>query len=155
MKYCFRRKKDMIKKPTKENVEKVIEEVTKSDLIFFLEREKPITDLNSLCDRIKELNKCIDQCKKDIDWAERKLEEVNVINISGGVWELLTEEDSKNIDNIIRKRIRSYIGQQKDLIHTCQDELDWLQMKIGMRPGVGKNMFETGSFNFDPYKDHC
>ena len=85
MKYCFRRKKDMIKKPTKENVEKAIEDFTKSDLIFFLEREKPITDLNSLCDRIKELNKCIDQCKKDIDWAERKLEEVNVINISGGV----------------------------------------------------------------------
>ena len=155
MKYCFRRKKDMFKKYTKENVEKAIEDFTKSDLIFFLEREKPITDLNSLCDRIKELNKCIDQCKKDIDWAERKLEEVNVINVSGGIWELLTEEDSKNIDNIIRKRIRSYIGQQKDLIHTCQDELDWLQMKIGMGPGVGKNMFETGSFNFDPHKDHC
>ena len=145
----------MFKKSTKENIEKVIEDFTKSDLIPFLEREKPITDLNSLCDRIKELNKCIDQCKKDIDWAERKLEEVNVINVSGGIWELLTEEDSKNIDNIIRKRIRSYIGQKKDLIHTCQDELDWLQMKIGMGPGVGKNSFETGAFNFDPHKDHC
>lgn len=145
----------MFKKYTKENTEKVIEDFTKSDFILFLEREKPITDLNSLCDRIKELNKCIDQCKKDIDWAERKLEEDGTINISGGVLEILTEEDSKNIDNIIKKRIRSYICQQKDLIHTCQDELDWLQMKIGMGPGVGKNMFETGSFNFDPYKDHC
>ena len=145
----------MFKKSTKKNVENVIEEVTKSDLIPFLEREKPITDLNSLCDRIKELNKGIDQCKKDIDWAERKLKEVSTINVSGGIWELLTEEDSKNIDNIIRKRIRSYIGQKKDLIHTCQDELDWLQMKIGMGPGVGKNRFETGTFNFDPHKDHC
>ena len=80
---------------------------------------------------------------------------VCTINVSGGVWELLTEEDSKNIDNIIRKRIRSYISQQKDLIHTCQDELDWLQMKIGMGPCVGKNRFETGVFNFDPHKDHC
>ena len=155
MKYCFRRKKDMIKKSNKENVEKVIENFTKSDLIPFLEREKPITDLNSLCDRIKELNKCIDQCKKDINWAERKLVEDSTINVSGGVWELLTEEDLKNIDNIIKKRIRSYIGQQKDLIHTCQDELDWLQMKIGIGPGVGKNRFETGAFNFDPRKDHC
>ena len=155
MKYCFSRKKNMIKKSTKENIEKVIEDFTKSDLIPFLEREKPIIDLNSLCDRIKELNKCIDQCKKDIDWAERKLGEDSTINVSGGVWELLTEEDSKNIDNIIKKRIRSYISQQKDLIHTCQDELDWLQMKIGIGPDVGNNRFKTGAFNFDPHKDHC
>ena len=138
-------------KPSQE----IIEDVVSPAPIPFLEREKPITDLNSLCDRIKALNRCIDRCKEDIDWAENKLEGDSLINASGLVWELLTEEDSKNIDNIIRKRIRSYIGQQKDLIHTCQDELDWLQMKIGMGPGVGKNMFETGSFNFDPYKNHC
>lgn len=138
-------------KPSQE----IIEDVVSPAPIPFLEREKPITDLNSLCDRIKALNRCIDRCKEDIDWAENKLEGDSLINASGLVWELLTEEDSKNIDNIIRKRIRSYIGQQKDLIHTCQDELDWLQMKIGMGPGVGKNMFETGSFNFDPHKNHC
>lgn len=144
-------KKEKIEKSSQE----IIEDVVSPAPIPFLEREKPITDLNSLCDRIKALNKCIDQCKKDIDWAERKLEEDGTINISGGVWELLTEGELKNVDDIIRKRLQSYIGQQKDLIHTCQDELDWLQMKIGMGPGVGKNMFETGSFNFDPYKDHC
>lgn len=144
-------KKEKIEKSSQE----IIEDVVSPAPIPFLEREKPITDLNSLCDRIKALNKCIDQCKKDIDWAERKLEEDGTINISGGVWELLTEGELKNVDGIIRKRLQSYIGQQKDLIHTCQDELDWLQMKIGMGPGVGKNMFETGSFNFDPYKDHC
>ena len=135
--------------------QEIIEDVVSPAPIPFLEREKPITDLNSLCDRIKALNKCIDRCKEDIDWAERKLEEDGTINISGGVWELLTEGELKNVDDIIRKRLQSYIDQQKDLIHTCQDELDWLQMKIGMGPGVGKNMFETGSFNFDPYKDHC
>lgn len=144
-------KKEKIEKSSQE----IIEDVVSPAPIPFLEREKPITDLNSLCDRIKALNKCIDQCKKDIDWAERKLEEDGTINISGGVWELLTEGELKNVDDIIRKRLQSYIGQQKDLIHTCQDELDWLQMKIGMGPGVGKNMFETGSFNFYPYKDHC
>lgn len=151
-------KKEKIEKSSQE----IIEDVVSPAPIPFLEREKPITDLNSLCDRIKTLNKCIDRCKKDIDWVEYKLREYSTTSINGGVWELLTgiwelltEEDSKNIDNIIRKRIQSYIGQQKDLIHTCQDELDWLQMKIGMGPGVGKNMFETGSFNFDPYKDHC
>lgn len=144
-------KKEKIEKSSQE----IIEDVVSPAPISFLEREKPITDLNSLCDRIKALNKCIDQCKKDIDWAERKLEEDGTINISGGVWELLTEGELKNVDDIIRKRLQSYIGQQKDLIHTCQDELDWLQMKIGMGPGVGKNMFETGSFNFYPYKDHC
>lgn len=144
-------KKEKIEKSSQE----IIEDVVSPAPIPFLEREKPITDLNSLCDRIKALNKCIDQCKKDIDWAEHKLEEDGTINISGGVWELLTEGELKNVDGIIKKRLQSYIGQQKDLIHTCQDELDWLQMKIGMGPGVGKNMFETGSFNFDPYKDHC
>lgn len=144
-------KKEKIEKSSQE----IIEDVVSPAPIPFLEREKPITDLNSLCDRIKALNKCIDRCKEDIDWAERKLEEDGTINISGGVWELLTEGELKNVDDILRKRLRSYIGQQKDLIHTCQDELDWLQMKIGIGPGVGKNMFETGSFNFDPYKDHC
>ena len=144
-------KKEKIEKSNQETIEDVVSPAP----IPFLERKEPITDLNSLCDRIKELNKCIEQCKKDIDWAERKLGEDSTINIYGGVLEILTEEDSKNIDNIVRNRIRSYIGQQKDLIHTCQDELDWLQMKIGMGPSLRKNMFEAGSFNFDPYKDHC
>lgn len=144
-------KKEKIEKLSQE----VIEDVVSPAPIPFLEREKPITDLNSLCDRVKALNNCIDKCKRNIDWAERKLEEVSTINVSGGVWELLTEEELKNVDDVIRKRLQSYIGQQKDLIHTCQDELDWLQMGVGMGPGIGKNMFETGSFNFDPYKDHC
>ena len=135
--------------------QEIIEDVVSPTPIPFLEREKPITDLNSLCDRIKALNKCIDQCKRDLDWAESKLEDGDLINVSGGVWELLTEEELKNVDDIIRKRLQSYIGQQKDLIHTCQDELDWLQMKIGLSPNLRTNMFKTGSFNFDPYKDHC
>lgn len=144
-------KKEKIEKSSQE----IIEDVVSPTPIPFLEREKPITDLNSLCDRINALNKCIDRCKEGVNWAESKLEDDDLIKVSGGVWELLTEEELKNVDDIIRKRLQSYIGQQKDLIHTCQDELDWLQMKIGMGPGVGKNMFETGSFNFDPHKDHC
>lgn len=123
--------------------------------IPFLEREKPITDLNSLCDRIKALNKCIDQSQRDLDWAESKLEDDDLINVSGGVWELLTEEETKAINGVIRYRLEVYVAHQKDLIHTCQDELDWLQMKVGMGPNLGKNMFELGSFNFDPHKDHC
>lgn len=135
--------------------QEIIEDVVSPAPIPFLEREKPITDLNSLCDRIKALNRCIDQCKEDIDWAENKLRKDGNIDNRVGVWELLTEEELKNVDDIIRKRIRSYIGQQKDLIHTCQDELDWLQMKIGMGSPVLKNKFESGDFNFDPYKYHC
>lgn len=144
-------KKEKIEKSSQE----IIEDVVSPAPIPFLEREKPITDLNSLYDRIKALNKCIDQYKENIDWAENKLKGDGLISASKVVWELLTEEDSKNIDNIIRKRIRSRIGQQKDLIHTCQDELDWLQMKIGMGSSVLKNEFESGDFNFDPHKDHC
>ena len=139
----------------KQEAEKVIEEVTKPTPIPFLERKEPITDLNSLCDRIKALNNCIDQCKKDIYWAEYKLRKDSNIDNRVGVWELLTEEELKNVDDIVRKRLQNYIGQQKDLIHTCQDELDWLQMKIGMGSPVLKNKFESGDFNFDPYKDHC
>lgn len=144
------------KKEKKEkSSQEIIEDVVSPTPIPFLEREKPITDLNSLCDRIKALNKCIDQCKKDIDWAEYKLREDSNIDNRVGVWELLTEEELKNVDDIIRKRLQSYIGHQKDLIHTCQDELDWLQMKIGMGSSVLKNKFESGDFNFDPHKDHC
>lgn len=144
-------KKEKIEKSSQE----IIEDVVSPAPIPFLEREKPITDLNSLCDRIKALNNCIDQCKKDIYWAEYKLRKDSNIDNRVGVWELLTEEELKNVDDIIRKRLQSYIGQQKDLIHTCQDELDWLQMKIGMGSPVLKNKFESGDFNFDPYKDHC
>lgn len=144
-------KKEKIEKSSQE----IIEDVVSPAPIPFLEREKPITDLNSLCDRIKALNNCIDRCKKDIDWAEYKLRKDSNIDNRVGVWELLTEEELKNVDDIIRKRLQSYIGQQKDLIHTCQDELDWLQMKIGMGSPVLKNKFESGDFNFDPHKDHC
>lgn len=135
--------------------DKVLKDLATPTPIPFLEREKPITDLNSLCYRIKELNRCIDQSKRDLDWAESKLEDDDLINVSGGVWELLTEEETKSINGVIRYRLEVYVAHQKDLIHTCQDELDWLQMKVGMGPSLGKNMFETGSFNFDPYKDHC
>ena len=135
--------------------EKVIEEVTTPTPIPFLEREKPITDLNSLCSRIGELNNCIDRCKREVNWAESKLEDDGLINVSGGVWELLTEEEIKSINDIIRHRLEVYAAHQKDLMHTCQDELDWLQMKIGMGSPVLKNKFKSGDFNFDPYKDHC
>ena len=144
-------KKEKIEKPSQE----IIEDVVSPAPIPFLERKEPITDLNSLCDRIKALNSCIDRCKKDIDWAEYKLRKDSNIDNRVGVWELLTEEELKNVDDIIRKRLQSYIGHQKDLIHTCQDELDWLQMKIGLSPNLRTNMFKTGSFNFDPHKDHC
>lgn len=144
-------KKEKIEKSSQE----IIEDVVSPAPIPFLEREKPITDLNSLCDRIKALNKCIDHCKKDVDWAESKLEDEDLIHTSGRVWEILTEEETKSINEVIRHRLEVYAAYLKDLIHTCQDELDWLQMKIGMGPGVGKNMFETGSFNFDPHKNHC
>lgn len=144
-------KKEKIEKSSQE----VIEDVVSPAPIPFLEREKPITDLNSLCDRVKALNSCIDKCKMDIDWAEYKLREDNAHYPSGGVRGILTEEELKNVGDIIRKRLQSYIGHQKDLIHTCQDELDWLQMKIGMGSSVLKNKFESGDFNFDPYKDHC
>ena len=135
--------------------QEIIEDVVSPAPIPFLERKEPITDLNSLCDRIKDLNKCIDQCKKDIQWAEYKLRKDSNVDNRVGVWELLTEEELKNVDDIIRKRLQSYIDQQKDLIHTCQDELDWLQMKVGMGSSVLKNKFESGDFNFDPHKDHC
>ena len=138
-------------KPSQE----IIEDVVSPAPIPFLERKEPITDLNSLCDRIKALNNCIDKCKEDIHWAEYKLRKDSNIDNRVGVWELLTEEELKNVDDIIRKRLQSYIDQQKDLIHTCQDELDWLQMKIGMGSSVLKNKFESGDFNFDPCKDHC
>ena len=144
-------KKEKIEKSSQE----IIEDVVSPAPIPFLEREKPITDLNSLCDRIKALNKCIDHCKKDVDWAESKLEDEDLIHTSGRVWEILTEEETKSINEVIRHRLEVYAAYLKDLIHTCQDELDWLQMKIGMGPGVGKNMFDTGSFNFDPHKNHC
>ena len=135
--------------------QEIIEDVVSPAPIPFLERKEPITDLNSLCDRIKALNSCIDQCKKDIQWVEYKLRKDSNIDNRVGVWELLTEEELKNVDDIIRKRLQSYISHQKDLIHTCQDELDWLQMKVGMGSSVLKNKFESGDFNFDPCKDHC
>ena len=135
--------------------QEIIEDVVSPAPIPFLERKEPITDLNSLYDRIKALNSCIDQCKKDMQWAEYKLRKDSNIDNRVGVWGLLTEEELKNVDDIIRKRLQSYVGHQKDLIHTCQDELDWLQMKIGIGSPVLKNKFESGDFNFDPYKDHC
>lgn len=135
--------------------QEIIEDVVSPAPIPFLERKKPITDLNSLCDRIKELNRCIDLCKRDLNWAESKLEDDDLINTSGGVWELLTEDETKSINGVIRHRLESYVAYQKELIHTCQDELDWLEMKVGLSPNLRTNMFKTGSFNFDPYKDHC
>ena len=152
MKCCFWKDKDMTEK---QETEKVFKDLATHAQIPFLEREKPITDLNSLCDRIKELNRCIDHCQEDLNWAEDKLKDDNLINVSGGVWNLLTEEETKAINGVIRYRLEVYAAHQKELIHTCQDELDWLEMKVGMGPGVGKNMFETGSFNFDPHKNHC
>ena len=70
----------MFKKSTKENVEKVIEEVTKSGLIPFLKREKPITDLESLFERIGNLKHQIDESNKFIEELEYKIENSKAVS---------------------------------------------------------------------------
>ena len=159
--------KDMFKKHNQENVEKVIEEVTKSDLIPFLKREKSITDLESLFERIGNLKHQIDKSNKFIKELEYKIEKlesgITFIDIDTKAYSSVSVCVNPSDYSIIVENFRlsliisckDKIERERDLIHTCQDELDWLQMKIGMGPGVGKNMFETGSFNFDPHKDHC
>lgn len=46
------------------------------------------------------------------------------------------------------------IGYLEELIHTCSDELEWLEMKVGTGP-FEKNMFEFGAFDFEPNKNHA
>lgn len=151
MKFWDSKDKKMIEK----EADKIIKEVVTPTPRPFLKREKSITDLNSLCDRIKELNRCIDICKRDSDWAECKLKDDDLINVSGGVWELLIEEETKSINEIIRHRLEDYVAYQKELIHTCQDELDWLEIRVGMGTPVLTNKFRSGEFDFDPNKDHA
>lgn len=156
--------KAIVEEPYQET-EKVFKEVAKPALIPFLEREKPITDLESLMLRVNNLTTQINKSNGNIKELEYKIEKlesgINFINMDTQAHSSVTVCPSDYPEIVENFRLslivscKGKIEREKDLIHTCQDELDWLQMKIGMGPNLGKNMFETGSFNFDPYKDHC
>ena len=157
-------------------LDKEVEELLKQKPRPFLERANPITDLDSLYERIKDLKTCIHDNQKKIScWNDY------ITNISDPDASWIIERDnkamqpfysysshekpfyfysshSKEIDNVVRHLLINYwknnIRYNEELIHTCEDELDWLEMKIGISPNYKKNMFDAGSFNFDPAKNH-
>ncbi len=118
----------------------------------YLAKETPITDLESFCKRVDELKACIKSCNGNIDWVSGKLKQDKVADVYGGIWDLLNDEDTKAIDEVLRKRLNAYIEQQKDLIHSCEDELDWLEMKMGVKENTGALHRD---YNFDITKDHA
>lgn len=149
----------------KENkIEEDKKEITKST-IPFLEREKSITDLDSLVERIGNLKVQIQKSKEKIQTYEYMIEKlengINGIHINtfhNSSVPLYPSDYPESIETFRLSLIESCkckIEKERDMIHTCQDELDWLEMKVGMGPSLGKNMFEARSFDFDPTKDHC
>ena len=148
-----------------QEIEKAIEEFTKPALIPFLERKRPITDLESLMERVTDLTTQIRRSNENISELEYKIEKlekgISYIHMDnkGGLSVPVSPSDYPEIVENFRLSLitscKGKIERERDLIHTCQDELDWLQMKIGTGSPVLKNKFESGDFNFDPYKDHC
>lgn len=152
------------KKVKTENVSKENTDSVNTSPIPFLEREKPITDLESLALRVELLYVQIKKSKENIlelEYKIKKLEEgISSIKIitTYDVFTLYHKDYLEIIDTWKLEIIgawKSEIQREKDLIHTCQDELDWLQMKVAIGPNIRKNRFESGDFNFDPNKDHC
>lgn len=149
----------------KENkIEEDKKEITKST-IPFLEREGSITDLKSLMLRVTNL---ITQIRKstelisDLKYQIEKLENgISYVRMDDNCRRdiPISPSDYPEVVETFRLSLiescKCKIEKERDMIHTCQDELDWLEMKVGMGPNLGKNMFETRSFDFDPTKDHC
>lgn len=149
----------------KKKKEPVEEEVSK---IPFLPRECDITDLDSLTNRVTQLKRCISDCVKEVEelrkYKKNALQEdlkFVVYNDRSNYFDYRSSSDSANkITNkkIVDAIVESYnyrIRYLEELIHTCDDELKWLEMKVGIGPHIGKSMFELGSFNFEPNKNHA
>lgn len=131
----------------------------------FLEPEEPITSLETFFKRVKQLKNGIEYSKSSIKDIEESIAALNnpdtewrmERNGYGGECFYFHSTDNREIDQKVRKMItehwNSRLAYYKDLIHTCEDELDWLESKMTTGPSF-QNRFESGSFNFDPNKDH-
>ena len=158
-------KEKKMKPDANQETEKVIEEVTKPALIPFLERRRPITDLESLMERVTDLTTQIRRSNENISELEYKIEKlekgISYIHMDnkGGLSISVSPSDHPEIVENFRLSLitscKGKIVREKNLIHTCQDELEWLETKIGTGPHLGRNRFELGSFNFNPMEDHC
>lgn len=143
-----------------------VTELVKPAKRLFLARKRDISDLETLVARIKELKNCIDDCYSAILSYSDYIEGLNEgsfrieRNSSCCKFFYYYEKDAEgNTDPELNEVIRagllkfwtSKIEEKKELIHTCEDELDWITVKI---QGLNQQL-SNGSFNFDPEKDHA
>ena len=152
-------------KPVKEEKkqDKVLEDLVKPNLPAFLPHEKPIDDIMSFCARVSALKECISDANLSIKDMNEKKERLNksefrIETNSFGTYCLYhdtsnykSEEFNKKVRDELNKIYDSNILKNQELIHTCEDELEWLSLKLN---GID-NRFKTGAYMIDPTKNHA
>ena len=127
----------------------------------FLPKTKPIKNLVDFVERVNYLRAHIE--------GERRLilsYEGNIQTLANGTWKIeknegecywcvTPDQGDEAMDNAVRELLNSYWSKRieiaKEMIHSCEDELDWLEMKMRVKPSaVGHT-----DYNFNIDKDHA
>lgn len=159
MKFWDSKDKKMIEK----EADKIIKEVVKKEGRPFIPPEKPITNLETFTARVKQLEKIIGDCNYNLREYDRYINSLGDPNVG---WRLekntisadpfyFNSSQNAEIDKAVREAIVGYWSGQrvyyKELIHTCEDELEWLEAKMRFNDNVVGHI----NYNFDPNKDHA
>ena len=117
----------------------------------FLERKEDITDLRTLTNRVQYLYEEIEREKSHIRSLEDDLANFKTLNMDMSVtvgprdhsfclhansWKNTYDQCRAAVSEILCNQIESRIKYSKELIHTCEDEIDWLNARI-MNPQLG------------------
>lgn len=147
----------MFRKSEKE-IEKIVETAPARP---FLPREKPIKTLIDFVERVNHLRTQITVEKRAIREYEGNIESLAngswriEKNCGEGYWCVTPDQDDEIMDNAVREMLNNHwkksIERAKDMIHSCEDELDWLEAKMRMNPQT----IGYVDYNFDVDKDHA
>lgn len=127
----------------------------------FLPREKPIKTIIDFVERVNSLRVQIASEKRAIHEYEGNINSLAngswriEKNCGEGYWCVTPDQDDEVMDNAVREMLNNHwkkcIEKSKDMIHSCEDELDWLEMKMRMNPqAIG-----YVDYNFDINGDHA
>lgn len=101
----------------------------------FLERETDITDLKTLNNRINALERCISNCDEDIIRYTNNIDSLGSTHFEISMLKYMSGLDNKTdaaIITALTEYLQGKILEAKELKQSCNDELHWLEVRIGI-----------------------
>lgn len=155
--------KEALREETDKEARELLKDIVKKEGRPFVPPKEQITNLDTFLKRTEQLKTEIGTCQAAIISLAEYIESlsdpktewrIEKNSVSANSFWFYSNQNAK-IDAEVRKIIVSYWKSQiiyyKELKHTCEDELDWLERKMGLN-GLAQGL---QNYNFNPNENHA